>query len=160
MISGYLFEGKSLVSVCEYLNNFQNDKGLRDLRNMMYGDEPVSLYEFNRRVLQVTPDQISFFDSMDEIRREFLQLMLKPSRAGERQCTAFTENLNIIQSGFPTPNPPDIGAAFGPVRCLVFGNNDKSYEISFIGLDQEAIDCILTSFEILERPLVSEDAGP
>lgn len=114
--------------------------------------EPVSLYEFNRRQLQVTPDQISFFDSMDEIRREFLQLMLKPSRAGERQNTAFTENLNIIQLGFPTPNPPDIGAAFGPVRSLVFGKDDKSYEIVFLGLDQEAIDCILASFEIIEQP--------
>ncbi|WP_028314356.1 hypothetical protein [Desulfatibacillum aliphaticivorans] len=155
-VFSYSLESAAAVHVRKCPSDFQESEEYRDLKNMLYGDEPVSLYEFNRRQLQVTPDQISFFDSKEEIWRAFLLLMMKPLNADEHQYTASTENLNIIQLGFPTPNPPDIGAAFGPVRCWVFGKDDKSYEIDFIGLDQEAIDCILASFTITETPMMEK----
>ena len=109
------------------------------LSERILGDSIKSRYEFNKAILNVTPNQIKLSDSRNEISKKWILITAKLLSAsmlvksGEKIYNFETPTMRGFQFGDP-PN----------VILSIFDNSDHQYDLLISGSNQDEIDFILS----------------
>jgi hypothetical protein len=145
----YQFPNEKVIIISERKNKFLdsflkgNDIESLKVKSVLGENHLQSEYDFEKLCLYTTPDQVSLFSSAAELTKVLTMVLMKGMLLGDKIYSFTVKDYKVFQF-----IKTDTGSLNTNI-VHIFDNKDQCFEINFLNINQDQVDSILASIQMI-----------